>query len=151
MALGVPVHVRIAVEAKAVMTKHSGARRNRKRDLEAHHDHVHRYRQECVAAGVTIVNAAREFNSPVPPEGMRRHVQPRDAEGVIDVMRGVTRSTGLGKPGLDALGALVIDMDNVHFATTTYVTKAPAPKPGDPLHWDGFIADICSAYDTRYP
>ena len=37
----VPTTVRLAVEAKSVMTKHTGARKNRKRDLEAHHQHVH--------------------------------------------------------------------------------------------------------------
>jgi len=100
MPRAVPVHVRIAVEAKAVMTKHAGARRNRKRDLEAHHDHVHRYRTETVAAGLTIVNASSSFYSPVPPEGMRYHRQPRDAEGVVDVMRGVTRSVSIGRAGM---------------------------------------------------
>ncbi len=151
MAQMTPVHVRIAVEAKAVMTKHSGARRNRKRDLEAHHDHVHRYRQETVAAGLTVVNASTSFYSHVPPAGTRSHVQPRDAEGVIGVMRGLTRSSGLGRPGLDALGVLVVDMDNVNLTKTKYVTRNPAPKPGDPLHWDTFIADICAAYTSRYP
>ena len=91
MPMATPVHVRIAVEAKAVMTKHSGARRNRQRDLGSHHDYVHRYRQETVAAGLTIVNAATNFFSSVPPEGVRQHVQPRDAEGVVSVMREVTR------------------------------------------------------------
>jgi hypothetical protein len=66
-------------------------------------------------------------------------------------MREVTRSSGLGKPGMDALGALVVDMDNVNLSSTSYVTKSPAPKPGDPLHWDTFIEDICAAYDVRYP
>lgn len=151
MPLVTPVHVRIAVEAKAVMTKHSGARRNRKRDLEAHHDHVHRYRPETVAAGLTIVNAAKEFYSPVPPAGVRHHIQPRDAHGVVEVMRGVTRASAVGKPGLEALGVLVVEMDNVDLASTEYVTKQPAPKPGDPMHWDSFIADICAAYGARYP
>lgn len=143
-----PVHVRIAVEAKAVMTKHSGARRNRKRDLEAHHDHVHRYRQEAIAAGLTMVNASRTFYSPVPPEGVREH--PLDAAlGVINVMRGVTRS-GPSATGLEAIGLLVVDMDNVTLSATRYVTRAPAPRPGDPLHWDTFIEDICAAYAVRF-
>jgi hypothetical protein len=145
-----PVHVRIAVEAKAVMTKHSGARRNRKRDLEAHHDHVHRYRHGTIAAGLTMVNASRTFYSPVPPEGVREHGSDA-ALGVINVMRGVTQSAGPDIAGLDALGLLVVDMDNVNLPATRYVTRAPAPRPGDPLHWDTFIEDICAAYATRFP
>jgi hypothetical protein len=132
------------------MTKHSGARRNRKRDLEAHHDHVHRYRQEAIAAGLTMVNASRTFYSPVPPQGVRDH--PLDAAlGVINVMRGVTISTGPGTTGLEALGLLVVDMDNVNLPTTRYVTRAPAPRPGDPLYWDTFIEDLCTAYAVRFP
>src|SRR5262249_10944816 len=43
MARSIPTWTRVAVEAKTVMTKHTGARKNRKRDLEAHHQHVHDY------------------------------------------------------------------------------------------------------------
>jgi len=39
-----PSTVQIALEIKSVMTEHRKAVKNRKRDFEAHHDHVHRYR-----------------------------------------------------------------------------------------------------------
>jgi hypothetical protein len=150
MAEATPIHVRIAVEAKAIMTKHSGHRRNRKRDLEAHHDHVHRYRREAIAAAMAMVNDSPTFYSPVPPPGMRRNAV-NAALGVINVMREVKRSSAIGTPGLEALGVLVISTNNVDHAATTYVTKSPAPRPGDPLHWDTFIEDICAAYDARFP
>lgn len=60
-----PTTVRIAVEAKAVMTRHTGARKNRKRDLEAHHQHVHNYSTKAIAAGLTVVNASTIFKSPL--------------------------------------------------------------------------------------
>jgi len=38
-----PTTVRIAIEIKGVMTEHRKAVKNRKRDFEAHHEHVHNY------------------------------------------------------------------------------------------------------------
>lgn len=39
MSEGTPIVTHVAVEAKSTMTKHSGARKNRKRDLEAQAPH----------------------------------------------------------------------------------------------------------------
>jgi hypothetical protein len=51
-----PATIRIAIEAKAVMTEHGKARRNRQRDLDWFHQFFHRYEAEGIAAGITIVN-----------------------------------------------------------------------------------------------
>lgn len=32
----------------------------------------------------------------------------------------------------------------------TFVTKPPAPRIGDPLHYDAFIQAICNRYTERY-
>lgn len=69
---------------------------------------------------------------------------------MIDVMRDVRLSKAVGDTGMDALTALVIEMDNIDWATTRYLEKPPAPRPGDPLHWDAFIEKICIAYDERF-
>jgi hypothetical protein len=155
MLRATPAWTRIAVEAKAVMTKHMGARKNRKRDLEAHHQHVHEYDKNAVAASITLVNAAPNFYSPVPPPGLREHKDPlRLARMVVDEVENVTMSKG-SDPGLDAKCALVVDMDNVQLSSgsyaVTYVTKSPpAPKIGSPIHWDSFIQRICHVYNARF-
>ena len=41
--MGTPAIVEIALEAKAIMTEHGKARRNRQRDLQAFHGYAHRY------------------------------------------------------------------------------------------------------------
>jgi hypothetical protein len=56
-----PSTVQIAIELKTVMTEHRKAVKNRKRDFEAHHDHVHRYSQRAIAGGVMVINTAATF------------------------------------------------------------------------------------------
>jgi hypothetical protein len=68
MVRATPSTVRIAVEAKAVMTEHRKAIKNRKRDLEAHHAHVHDYDASAIAAGLVAINASATFQSPLDGE-----------------------------------------------------------------------------------
>lgn len=156
MLQATPAWTRIAVEAKSVMTKHTGARKNRKRDLEAHHQHVHDYDAKAIAASITVVNAAERFYSPIPPAGIREHRDPhRLARMVVDEVENVTMSTGSSAVGLDAKCALVVEMNNIETATgdydVAYVEKSPpAPHVGSPLHWDSFVQRICSLYAERF-
>ena len=65
---GSPSTVEIAIEIKSVMTEHRKAVKNRKRDLEAHHEHVHNYSSSAIAGGVLVVNQAAIFRSPLRAE-----------------------------------------------------------------------------------
>jgi hypothetical protein len=68
IARSTPASVRIALEIKGVMTEHRKAVKNRKRDFEAHHEHVHNYDRRAIAAGVMVINAAERFRSPLRQE-----------------------------------------------------------------------------------
>ena len=132
------------------MTEHRKAIRNRKRDFEAHHDHVHRYSNRAIAAAVLIVNVSPTFKSPLrlaitqhkDPGGLVRHC--------LEQMRAVATRTGLNTAGLDARAAIVLEMDNVENEGTSYVIASPAPAVGDPMHYDAFIQAICSQYRERF-
>jgi hypothetical protein len=155
MPEGTPISTRIAVEAKSTMTKHSGARKNRKRDLEAHHQHVHAYHESTIAASVSLVNASDVFHSSLLTEPTtittRTMTAYKKAEGVVDQVRMVAFSPHVGMPGIDAKCALVVEMDNINLASTKYVEKSPpAPAVGDPLHWDSFVHRICERYGERF-
>ncbi|MGH9245949.1 MAG: hypothetical protein ACRD29_16860 [Acidimicrobiales bacterium] len=155
MPEGTPIATRIAVEQKSTMTKHSGARKNRKRELEAHHQHVHAHHERSIAASISLINAADVFHSSLLAEPTRittrRMTALEKAEGVVNQVKLVGFSPRVGAPGIDAKCALVVDMDNIDLASTTYVAKSPpAPPPGDPLHWDSFIRRICDRYGERY-
>jgi hypothetical protein len=155
MSEDTPIATRIAVEAKSTMTKHSGARKNRKRDLEAHQQHVHAYDERAVAAAISMINAAPVFQSSLLAAPTRHTTRvstgAEKAAGVVDQIRLVGFSPGVGRPGIDAKCALVVDMDNIDLPSTAYVVASPpAPAVGDPLHWDSFIQRICDCYSARF-
>ncbi len=146
-----PSSVQIALEFKAVMTEHRKAIKNRKRDMEAHHEHVHNYDQQAIAGGVLIINASETFRSPLRGGTITTH--PKIADKVQHCMNEVRAISVRGGPsgfGLDAKTAILVSMDNVNLAGTSYFTTPPAPQVGDPLHYDSFIQRICSEYRHRF-
>ena len=148
-----PSTVRIAIEIKGVMTEHRKAVKNRKRDFEAHHEHVHKYNRRAIAAGAMVVNSALTFASPLRREttvhGDAQKVA-RLVEHCMTEMRNVTESGGGSAYGIDAKCALVVDFDNIEFNAGRYVSAPPAPQPGDPLHYDSFIQKLCEEYGARF-
>ena len=145
-----PSTVQVAVEIKSIMTEHQKAMRNRKRDLEAHHEHVHRYSNRAVAAGVFVVNQSLAFKSPLRAD-VSEHKKPAAlVEQCVLQMRSIGSRPGLEGAGLESKSVIVVDMDNQDLATTRYVTQPPAPQVGDPLHYDAFIQSVCAFYAHRF-
>jgi len=145
-----PSSVEVAIEIKSVMTEHRKAIKNRKRDLEAHHEHVHRYNNQTIAAGVLVVNQAATFKSPLRGE-VTQHKNPAVlVEHCVLQMRSITSRSGLQGEGLEAKAVIVVEMDNQDYGATRYVTRPPAPSIGDPLHYDAFIQSLCSLYNQRF-
>jgi hypothetical protein len=147
-----PSTVQIALEFKTVMTEHRKAIKNRRRDMEAHHEHVHNYDTQTIAGGVMVVNGSPTFRSPLRPEGhVTTHNQVDDkVKYCIDEVRAISVRGGPTGYGLDAVAAIVVNMDNLNLAHTSYVANAPAPQVGDPLHYDAFIQRLCSEYRGRF-
>lgn len=153
MATATPATTHIAVEIKGVMTEHNKAKKNRKRDLEAHHDHVHDYDPSAIAGAVYVINAAERFRSPLRKRGsITAHKNPtRLVEGCMAEANSIAMATAGNPHGLDAKAAIVVDMDNIELPATRYVTTSPAPQIGDPMHWDSFVQRICNEYTRRFP
>jgi len=145
-----PAGVQIAIEIKSVMTEHRKAVKNRKRDLEAHHEHVHNCDASAVAGGVLVVNASPEFQSPLRDEKtVHRNVNAL-VEHCISELRSVAGRGDRRGYGLDAKAGIVVVMDNIDFAASRYLDRPPAPVPGDPLHYDSFVRAICDQYTRRF-
>ena len=124
-----PSSVEVAVELKAIMTEHRKAVKNRKRDLEAHHEHVHNYNNQTVAAGVLIINAAPTFKS-ILRLGPTTHGNPSKLVSTV-----FDKPRSLAPEGTDRLRpearCAVVDMDNIDLATTR-PGQRPAPQVGHP-------------------
>lgn len=147
-----PVLVQIAIEIKTVMTEHRKAVKNRKRDFDAHHAHVHLYNQNAIAGGVLVVNASEKFRSPLRDSDTMHRNPVKLVTHCINEMRSVSMSGGIiGNQGLDAKTVIVVDLDNIAFGNASYVTTKPAPSVGDPLHYDSFIQTVCDLYTARFP
>jgi hypothetical protein len=145
-----PSTVQIAMEIKTVMTEHRKAVKNRKRDFEAHHDHVHRYNERTIAAGLLVVNIASTFRSPLRPAVTAHNNPDRLVQHCVEQMRAVAVRSGATGTGLDAKGIIVVDLDNENLASACYRVSRPAPPVGDPLHYDAFVQAICQAYTSRF-
>jgi hypothetical protein len=152
MFRGTPVTIRIAVEHKAIMTEHGKQRLNRQRDLDAHHAHVHDYDERAIAAGTFVINSSPTFKSTLrPADVITQHADPVTlVTKVIDALHSVALSRHVGEPGLDAKCALVVSLDNIHWDAAVFMERPPAPQPGEPLHWDSFVARLCDLYARRF-
>lgn len=145
-----PSTVEIAIEIKSVMTEHRKAVKNRKRDLEAHHEHVHNYNKSSIAGGIFVINAAATFRSPLRPAPTVHRNPMALVEHCIAEIRSVASRGGPTGYGLEACCAIVVDLDNIELESADYVSVSPAPLVGDPLHYDAFIRTICEQYRRRF-
>jgi hypothetical protein len=146
-----PATIRIAIEAKTIMTEHGKARRNRQRDLDSFHQFVHRYDSDTIAAALTVVNIAVRFKSPLRAEpSAHRNVKELVSE-TMGLLRALPlRSVAGDVSGLEANGAIVVEHDNIENAQSRLVTILPAPQVGDPIHYDSFLTRICDRYNQRW-
>jgi hypothetical protein len=174
-----PTLIQIAVELKSIWTEHGKARKNRLRDFEAFHGYAHQYSKKTVAAAFLVVNAAGLFLSPLNLDSRNRepitwHRQKAKSTGqlvkeTIDIFRSIhLRNFETDAAGLEALGVVVVEHDNLNYldGRSQYgdVAKkykplqkpsvvAPVPpglKVGDPLHYRTMIQRICNAYRERF-
>ena len=123
-----PATVQIAIEIKAVMTEHRKAVKNRKRNLEAHHEHVHNYNSLAVAGGVLVVDAAPTFQSPLRDEPTTHRNPDKLIEHCLAELRSVAARGGSTGYGLEAACAIVVNMSNDPSLPPAYLTKAPHQK-----------------------
>jgi len=165
-----PVLIQIAIELKSVWTEHNKAKRNRLRDFAAFHGHAHRYDNRVVAGAFLAVNASDAFFSPlnagrpqpITVHGLGTGSGLAAAKGTIDLFRSIhLRNSAIDPPGLEALGVVVVKHDNfnalppslAHLAqheSSIGIRNQPAPRIGDPLHYETFLQRICTQYSSRY-
>jgi hypothetical protein len=146
----------IALEAKAVMTKHVSSKPRLRRELIAAHVLTHERDQQAIAGGVTIVNMADSFVAPLrqvaggwsaPVRSV--HNMPHEAENLMEYLRRMRIRDTLNETGFDAYCHIVINCDNL--GPCTLVTARPAPQPGDRDHYGTFLDRLVELMDQRFP
>lgn len=142
----------ISCEAKGAMTEHGKSQPRIFDELGSSHEIVHQGDREAIAAGITVVNIAETFISPLrqksPELYISKHKQPHAAQRMVDHLRGLPIRDSLDDAGFDAYATVVVDCDNRSPARLW--TADPAPQPGDGDHYDTFIERLAAAYDQRF-
>jgi hypothetical protein len=174
-----PALIQIAIELKSIWTEHGKARKNRLRDFDAFQGYAKQYNPRTIAAAFLVANAAELFLSPLNLENRNRepitlHRQKGKAthqlvKETIDIFRSIHLRNSVVEPdGLEALGAVVIEHDNLnflegkpqyrdvlkkyaHLRKPSQIAKIPpALRVGDPLHRTTMMQRICNAYNERF-
>ncbi len=144
--------VLISCKAKTVMTEHGKSQPRVFDELGSSHEIVHQGDREAIAAGVTVVNIAKTFVSPLRQKSTELHVskhkQPHAAERMVNHLRGLPIRDSLDGFGFDAYATIVVDCDNQGPAFLW--TDPPSPQPGDRDYYDTFIARLSGAYANRF-
>jgi hypothetical protein len=146
--------LRMGCEAKQCMTEHSKTKPRIFDELSSSHEIVHQGDRLAIAAGIVVVNIARQYASPTrqtSSEGpiiFSKHKQPDAARNMIEHLKGlIMRSEGT-EIGFDAFATIVIDCDNT--SECKLHTELPAPLVGERHHYQNFISDLAAAYASRF-
>jgi hypothetical protein len=146
--LGEIDRVLLACEAKTCMTEHGKSQPRIFDELGSSHEIVHQGDREAIACGITVVNIATTFVSPLRQKSkepyVSQHKQPHAAERMVNHLRGLPIRDEMGGFGFDAYATVVVDCDNQRPATLW--TDPPSPQPGDRDHYDTFVQRIAAAY-----
>jgi hypothetical protein len=144
--------VLISCEAKTVMTEHGKSQPRVFDELGSSHEIVHQGDREAIAAGITVVNIATTFVSPLRQKSQELHVskhkQPQAAERMVSHLRGLPIRDSLDAAGFDAYATVVVDCDNQGPAFLW--TDPPSPQPGDRDHYDTFLNRLASGFSERF-
>jgi hypothetical protein len=153
--------IRIALEAKACMTKHHSAWPRLRNELEGSMADAVNANTHAVVGGVVVVNAATSFMSPThqpdplprDPSSLRRrpHKQPKDAAFVVESLGKLVFRLQPPDVGFDSLGVIVVRHDNeVPVPSVELVEGPPSPPSTSPRSYRSFIIDMANKYRLRF-
>lgn len=154
LAQGDPREIWVAVDAKTIMTEHGKARRNRQRDLNSFQDILHRKNPRTIIGGLLVVNMATRFKTPLLRKSgglnIHRNVERLVGE-IVTMMSGLARGEGqAGRPGIEALGVIVLEHTNMAGDKSRLVTEPPSPVTGQPLSYAAFLRELCETFAARF-
>jgi len=153
--------IRIALEAKACMTKHTSAKPRLRDELTGSMRSAVEASPHAVVCGLVVVNTSETFLSPtdqpdpLPQDSRelrrRKHKQPKDAEGVIVMLERLPLRQDPPAVGFDSLGIVVVSHDNeLPTPKVDLVTGVPCPPTASPRSYRSFIIDIANKYQRRF-
>ncbi len=150
IAKGNPSQIWLAVDAKAIMTEHGKARRNRQRDLNSMAEILHRMQPSPIAGAYVVINMSTHFRSPLRNEETEHRNIERIVAETIPLFQEILKDEQSGRPGLDAVGVSVVDYSNAPGSECKLIEGSPAPDLSSPLHYQAFLSRICRDFTARF-
>lgn len=153
IAIGPIRELLFSCEAKSCMTEHSKSKPRLYDELSSSHEIVHQGWPDAIATGISVVNIASEFVSPLrqrpgQPLEVTHHTQPAAAGGMIEHLRGLRFRDSIGGVGFEAYSTIVIDCDNQGPATLWI--DPPAPQRGDLDEYGTYLQRVCGFWEERF-
>lgn len=150
-----PSTVWFAADAKAIITEHQKARRNRQRDINSFADILHSHYADAITAGVLLVNSAKRFDSPTrDADDITEHPEDIDriVAEIIDLFDSINKSGGELSPNLDGAACIVVEHTNLpmEIDKTRLVTEHPAPAPVRDVHYRTFVESMADMIVDRF-
>jgi hypothetical protein len=143
----------IGIEQKAVMTEHGKSQPRIYSELNDSHVIVHQGDPWAIAAGLTVVNIANTFVSPLRqapgrPIHITQHSQPHVATNMVHHLRGLPIRDSVDGVGFDAYCTFIMNVNNQGHVELH--THSPAPQIGDQDHYATFLRSISEQYSNRF-
>lgn len=143
----------VAIEEKAVATEHGKSQPRVYSELNDSHVIVHAGDRYTIAGGLTWVNIATTFLSPLrqaadKPIAITRHDQPAVASSMITHLRGLPVRDSVNGVGFDAYCTFVLDLDNQ--GRVALHLGLPSPQRDDPDRYEVFVERIARLFEDRF-
>lgn len=150
-----PGDVWLAADAKAILTEHQKARRNRQRDINSFADILHSHFEESLTCGILLINSADKFDSPTRDlDDLTEHPDEIDrlVAEIVDLFDSINKSEGELSPNLDGAACIVVEHTNLpaEIDQTRLVTEHPAPAPVRDVHYRTFVNNIAQRFEERF-
>jgi hypothetical protein len=145
-----PSEVWLAIDAKAIMTEHGKARRNRQRDLNSMAEILHRLNPLPIAGAHVTINMSSQFRSPLREEVTHHRNIERIVSETVTLLNEILMDEEKKRPGLDAMGISVIDYSNLAGSPCRVIEAPPAPEATSPISYENFLAKICREFGRRF-
>jgi len=142
--------VAIALEAKACMTEHVKSLPRLHAEILATGYLAKRAAPRCITVSYSLVNAAPHFMTPSPGGRTNHHVQPSDAQRVVEMLgTAIPIARDVRDYGFDVIGVTVLDCRN-DGSRVTVSSETPAPQRLDHIHYERMIRSLCSEFRSRF-
>ena len=153
---GKPKEIWLATDAKAIMTAHQKAQKNRARnvfsmaatlkELAGNQEVNPAIDRGVLSTGLAVVNMSEQFSNPNTDSIKTHHDIDTHAERTFDLFRLTVEKFR----AVYGIGCIAVDVENTDDHTAEFVTRPPAPQHGDIIQYRRFLRDVADEFELQF-